>query len=159
MTQRVLEVKKYPKDSVNWTYLHLEKLFLYASFLVQKLELWMFIPCKLVDSIWIVLEEPNKEDYIFEDHPELVGNPKEYDLDKFESDLKEYEEAKSRVLFEEFHEFLNNVSNGKLELNIDTFWFSDIQENGIAYGQAKIIEDLIGWNIELTLTAQKQSGR
>src|SRR6187402_810881 len=32
----------------------------YANFLSQKLELWMFVPSKLVDGVWVVLEEPKE---------------------------------------------------------------------------------------------------
>lgn len=48
-----------------------------------------------VTGMSIVYEsgEPKLEDYVFEDHPELVGNPKEYDMDRFNKDLKEWEEA------------------------------------------------------------------
>ena len=35
--------------------------------------------------------------YVFEDHPELVGNPTETDFDLFEKDLEEWQEAQSKV--------------------------------------------------------------
>ncbi|MGJ1369556.1 hypothetical protein [Sphingobacterium spiritivorum] len=42
-------------------------------------------------------EEPALSDYIFEEHPELVGNPKEYDHDKFEYDHSYWAKAQSEV--------------------------------------------------------------
>lgn len=42
-------------------------------------------------------EEVNKNDYIFEDHPELVGNPKEYDEEKYQNDLQQYQTAQENI--------------------------------------------------------------
>ena len=55
-----------------------------------------FVPC---DEDGNVLEEPNLDDFIFEEHPELVGNPKEYNYDAFEKYLNEYQAAQDRVIF------------------------------------------------------------
>lgn len=44
------------------------------------------------------IEKPNKEYYIFEEHPELVGNPKEYDNEAYENDLQEWQEAEIKKL-------------------------------------------------------------
>lgn len=77
--------------------IHLEKLCYYANLLNSKPTLSMFVPC---DDEGNVLEEPNREDCIFEEHPELVGNPKEYDNDKFEEDCNKYQTALSKVIFE-----------------------------------------------------------
>ena len=35
-----------------------ERIANYANFLKQKLEIWQVVPCKLVDGVWVVLEEP-----------------------------------------------------------------------------------------------------
>lgn len=52
----------------------------------QKPELWMFMPCKLVDGAWVVLEEPNY---------------KANEL-QLQDEWKDYLEAKERVIFEGF---------------------------------------------------------
>lgn len=41
--------------------------------------------------------EPQLSDYVFEDHPELVGNPKEYDLDTFNIDSYKWQQAQEQV--------------------------------------------------------------
>lgn len=51
-------------------------------------------------------EEPVLSDYVFEEHPELVGNPKEYDYEKFESDYKEWEQAQEQVWSPNTHVFI-----------------------------------------------------
>lgn len=58
----------------------------------QKLEIWMFVPCKLVDNVWVVLEEPKENEYCLGD----------IHAGYFRQDLKEYQESKERVLFEGF---------------------------------------------------------
>lgn len=50
-------------------------------------------------------DEPKLNDYVFEDHPELVGNPKEYDNEKFQSDHKEWEKGQEQV-WENPHVFI-----------------------------------------------------
>jgi len=62
----------------------------HANFLSQKLELWMFVPCKLVEGVWVVLE-----------FPILKGIPRNASFNaKYQNDRQEYQEAKDRVLFE-----------------------------------------------------------
>lgn len=80
----------------------------YAKFLKQPLKLEMFVPC---DDDGNFLEEPNKKDYVFEHHPELVGNPKEYDDDKYRDDCLEWIVAKEKVLFEGFVSNLDEENN------------------------------------------------
>lgn len=67
----------------------------YADFLFQQNKLGMYVASKDGE----VLEEPRIEDYIFEHHPELVGNPKEYDYDSFELDSSDYRIHQSEVMF------------------------------------------------------------
>ncbi|MFT5724169.1 MAG: hypothetical protein ACI9JN_001286 [Bacteroidia bacterium] len=67
----------------------------YADFLSQQNDLGMYVASKDGE----VLEEPRIEDYIFEHHPELVGNPKEYDYDSFELDSSDYRIHQSEVMF------------------------------------------------------------
>jgi len=121
----------------------------YDDFIKQKLTIWMFVPCKLVDGVWVVLEEPLQQNYVFEDHPELAGNPKEYDLELFENDIKEYQEAKDRVLFANF------------KYDKMGFAYSTTQSECVfdeEYMESKTIEDLVKYNLELTPTAKKLIG-
>jgi len=129
----------------------------YAKFLFQKLELWMFVPCKLVDGVWVVLEEP-KEIPCAEclDHHSLT-------CDFCKEELKEYQQAKERCLFEGFEykkELKNSGGNYTHFLeNKDIQIY--IQWGGFhLFGKydLKTIEDLVKYNIELTPTAQKQIG-
>lgn len=111
----------------------------YARFLRQTLEIWMFVPCKLVDGVWFVLEEP-KDYYWFENNVELTRT--------FDENVKflEYQQAKERCLFEGFEMYNGNPYNNKLQRaysknHIDEWW---------------TIENIIHWNLELTQTAIKQ---
>ncbi len=109
----------------------------YASFLKQKLEIWMFVPCKLVNGTWVVLEEPKYSDY--EGRTDMRRNA---DFDKI---MQEYQEAKERILFEDFEMFRGKPYNNKLQrcYSVDDWW---------------TIEHIIYWRLELTKTAQKQIG-
>lgn len=42
-------------------------------------------------------EEPKKNDYVFEEHPELVGNPKEYDEETYQLDLQDYQTSQENI--------------------------------------------------------------
>lgn len=130
-------VQQYLKGKV--LYHHLEKVVNYSDFLIQILELWMFVPCKLIDGVWVVLEEPSGYDLwisgIVSDMPEF----------------KEYQEAKERCLFEGF-EFKGETD------------FSWIFKHGKTYPvmiSKRNIEYLVtifNREIELTPAAQKQIG-
>lgn len=94
----------------------------YANFLKQPIELWQFIPCKLVDGKYISYESyfthgGNKnticEPYegLFEIKPNVKCKEKKhldpdktryYDSIAYKNAEKEYQEAKERVLFEGF---------------------------------------------------------
>ena len=102
----------------------------YALFLKQKLEIWMFVPCKLVDGIWVVLEEKKP----FQDH------------------YYEWEEAKERCLFEDIKytpakdkDSFDSVSICKevSVINYPKFW------------ERKTVESLISYNLSLTASANK----
>lgn len=102
----------------------------YALFLKQKLEIWMFVPCKLVDGIWVVLEEKKP----FQDH------------------YYEWEEAKERCLFKDIKytpaknkDSFDSVSICKevSVINYPKFW------------ERKTVESLISYNLSLTASANK----
>lgn len=87
MVDFVLECTKKsplePYEQVNETFIN--KVINYANFLKQPLEIWMFVPCKLVGDVWVVLEEP------------VYTNPS----NKFYNEVyvKEYQQAKERCFF------------------------------------------------------------
>lgn len=119
-----------------------------ANFLIQPLTLGMFVPAKLVDGVWVVLEEPKCE------------CKTEYDREGCYEKCYEFVNAKNRVLFEGFElVYFNNstqyyISNGQVQIGeyrikINKFhWCSGIEN----------IESLVKFNLELTPTAQKQIG-
>jgi len=120
----------------------------YAKFLKQPLELWMFVPCKLVEGVWVVLEEPSPEN---KKYRMIVGEEKEVilDLHSFDCDVKEYQQAKERCLFDgfEYVPFSNSVKKGNYIIDFD-------------YTENSNVESLLRHDIgfELTKPAQKQIG-
>ena len=154
MTSFVLENAKQPyvegtkyKDLVN-----------YAKFLKQPLKLEMFVPCDNDEEIL-------KPQYIA--GKEVIYNElvEEFIMDK----VKEYNEAKEKVLFEGFN--LNQKDFSKLEsifcLTKECFQitfftkekgcFMDNLKTNKTY-EIKTIEDLIQFKLELTESAIKQIG-
>lgn len=130
-----------------------QMMFDYAKFLSQKLELWMFVPCKLVGGVWVVLEEPiNAHD------PRKTGLNNCMNLHDYERKLKEFQEAKDRVLFEGFkvidkgNQYWVLFDEYKIKIWKDD-GFTETNE-----GALSTIEDLTKHNLELTRTAQKQIG-
>lgn len=115
----------------------------YAKFLKQKIELWMFIPCRLGEGEWIPLEQPegtNLDNSFFEmitDYSKEVA----------------WELAKECCLFEGFE--IRDKGN---------FYFLEKKESALWYRILKrdsdtTIEDLLKFsNVELTPTAIKQIG-
>ncbi len=104
----------------------------FDKFLKLKLELWQFIPCKLVYGVWFVLEEPDYTKYA------NYANSMRY-----REELKEYQEAKYRVLFEGFifDAESNQLHNEEVGIHIffngltveifsdpDTFYIETIEE-------------------------------
>ncbi len=136
------------------------KIFKHANLLSQKLELWIFVPCKLVNGVWIVLEDPDNKTY-------TVGEvvPNETNYCKL---LKEYQEAKERVLFEGWkykkdYMGFKIVYNKDFKINLDTL-YCEFYIDGMHYEDFKLkgndIKSLSNQlsNIILTPTAQKQIG-
>lgn len=116
---------------------HIEKLNEYALFLKQPLELWMFVAC---DEDGNVLDVPFQMDY-------GIGQPVGYEygakhpIECYEEDLKKYQEAQNRVLFE----FEENWDNEEL---FETWTWIVWKGKG-----HKTIEDLIPYDLTLTKTA------
>lgn len=84
-----------------------EKIVKYANFLKKELNIGMFVPAKKVNGVWVVSEEPNVLDHRYSG----------INVNDFDSDLKEYQEAKENVLFEGFIVYENSgnivVTNGR----------------------------------------------
>jgi len=125
MTDFVLDQELKLRNNFNYDNRDaLVKIFNYANFLKQPLELWMFVPC---DEDGNVLEEP------FEDNL---------------YDIQEYQQAKERCLFEGFR-FVNNsvVLKELLLIPISHFNNNTIEDlvNNYNYIQlTKTAEKLIG---------------
>jgi len=124
----------------------LVKIFNYAHFLKQPLELWMFVPCKLVDGVWVVLDaEPCSLGMC------AKGNPF-YDV--YLESKKEYQQAKERCLFDgfEYKHIKTTYDNYYIINNKNITWLS--------WNNLKTIESLLNYNqdLQLTQTAIKQLG-
>jgi hypothetical protein len=107
----------------------------FDCFLLQKLEIWMFIPCKLVDGVWVVLEEPLPFDYMDEEYKIWCESKERCFFEGIE-----YVEAKK----ENEYSFLRITQVSSI--NYPVFW------DGV------IIEDLVKYKPKLTATAKKIIG-
>lgn len=125
--------------------------FRYADFLMQPLNISMFIPAKLIDGEWVVLIEPEKETYDLT-YP--------YDFNLYSEDIEEYETAKSNILFEGFEIEQDSFINDSKELYIkkDKIKFGWNYNNTNWNFYFKTIEDLVKFKPTLTATAKKQLG-
>lgn len=127
-------------------------IFGYAKFLNLKLEIWMFIPCKLVDGVWVVLEEPRMKFY-----DSMTGWNCPEDARDYEDSLQEFQQAKELCLFEGFElgEFKTTVEHKSIGsiyvmFKSNNLWFKNTNAN--------TIEDLVKYKPKLTPTALKQIG-
>jgi hypothetical protein len=120
----------------------------FAKFLIQKAELWMFVPCKKVDGIWIPLEKPAPNNL----------NESFFKMQQLFHQEKEYDEAITRVLFEGF------TYHKGLDKNNPDFWFvrnSTCKIHDYQFEVQKLpLENLANMNyiLQLTPTAQKLIG-
>lgn len=93
------ETSTFDTDQGDWYFKEqskLDKIRSYANFLKQPLALWMFVPCKLVDGVWVVLEEKKP----------------------FQDNYFEFQQAKERCLFEGFGVRKGNwLSNGNIDID------------------------------------------
>lgn len=148
MTEYVLEQYEKIQDSIIFE----ENCFMYANLLKQPLKLWMFVPCKLVDGVWVVLEQP-KFHYTEQALKQLKG----FELDIAEEvnfSIKEYQQAKELILFEGFEIDYDNI----IQSNNIRLWFKSESDIYIHNTRNKVfaIEDLVKYNLELTPAAKKQ---
>lgn len=148
MTDFVLAETKLWSGNENESYEIAKSCLKYAQFLKQPLELWMFVPCKLVYGVWVVLEEPECG------LKEKCASPP----------CVEYQKAKERCLFEGF-EYCESQSKGMLlKLNLfvspytdNRLYLTKKEHSGYhSWFQLFTIEYLVQCNLELTPTAIKQ---
>ena len=120
----------------------------YANFLKEPLKLEMFVPC---DEDGNVLEEPKIEDY-FDDGFNFEFNQKHFK----DVVLKEYYNAKEKVLFEGFE----IIHEDKVTITIEYNHFQlDYNKVLNVFANHRTIEDLAKYNlIEITENAIKQIG-
>jgi len=106
----------------------------YAKFLKQPLSIEMFVPCKLVDGVWVVLDQ----------FMEIKGRKLE---------LKEYQQAKEKCLFEGFetleHPYLPDNKSIAISEILHIFWHNEISGWKLSSGLSTI-EDLVKYNLTLT---------
>lgn len=120
----------------------------YANFLKQPLELRQFVPCKLINGVWVILEEPKK--YKNWTNYDYSGTDIGFDDEKL---CREYQQAKEKCLFEGFR------ADGKyLWLNNLLFMISDdFNESFKKYGNVEnLLNNYLTKDLELTKTAIKQ---
>ena len=117
-----------------------ERVWKFANFLSLTPEVWQFVPGKLVDGVWVVLEEPKGYKYWINDSE--FGA---YEGDDVE-DCEQYQQAKERCYF------VGCVLMDDWALQFpDGTLFCSIEEL-----HKYTIEDLIDYNLTLTATAQKE---
>lgn len=127
----------------------------YANFLSLTPEIWQFVPCKLVDGVWVVLELPKDNSYLGG-----RGATDAIKLLKYEEELAEYQTAKERCYFDGFEvieeKFISKTHYYIVFNNLKIAWNYNGKWN--FYKEFKTIEDLIPYNLPLTATAQKEIG-
>jgi len=136
-------LESYYSNPIEKWDLHLRR----VEFGKQPLEIWQFVPCKLVDGVWVILEEPLQSDSKYKCIN--IKNEEDFDIRQWTIDFVEYQEAKDRVLFEGFE-------------SIKRKDYFVIQQNGhdvwVSWNESKTVEDILWTNAELTPTAKKQIG-
>jgi len=117
----------------------------YANFLKQPLELWMFVPCKLIDGVWVVLEKPRHYDEWESEFKKGFEHLYEGLI------MKKYHQAKERCLFKGF-EFTTETEDD-YHLKEDGIYMLTISKD-----KKETIESIINQNFKLTPTVKKQIG-
>jgi hypothetical protein len=140
-------------DSEKWQFHRMR-----VRFGKKLLEIWQFVPCKLVDGVWVILKEPYDKDF-YTPMPERNGKKAwRTNRDKFELALKEYQEAKERCLFEGF-ELITDKGEFITIQNINGYLNWNKKESHFMFYSGFCIERLMeSFDLELTPTAQKQIG-
>ena len=127
----------------------------YAKFLKQPLELWMFVPCKLVDGVWVVLEYPKE----YQDWCKWGGFSKHGG--SIVSKCRGFHESKEKCLFDGFEVDTKHNGNKYISKKHGLIIFASTEsDDGFfrLFSKFSNIESLIKYNLQLTATAQKQIG-
>lgn len=137
MTDFVLE-QELILNIQGYEFRFISRVYRYAKFLKQPLELWMFVPCHLVDGVWKILEYPDDaKEYIFR------GDSMRHE------DLQDYRRAKERCLFDDW-KVVSNRNN--------TICIENKSKHRLFLPNCMTIENIAYTNSQLTKTAQKQLG-
>ena len=104
----------------------------HSIFLKQKTEIWMFVACKLVDGVWVVLEEPHNYGIL---NTYLTGN---VIMDLSLKNAFEYQQAQERVIFEGFEVKDGYLINNECDCQLNIEWINTLT-----------IEDLVKYNLTL----------
>jgi len=139
------------------------KIFKHANFLRQKLEIWMFVPCKLVNDEWVFLEEPAS----YKEYLDLKSKNMKFGSFFAQTSCDEYQEAKDRVLFEGFTIIRERGLSGEKYPNSGVFISLAVNDNYTYSGwyfkgiidsedEENTIEHLANKGFTLTQTAKKQ---
>lgn len=152
MTDFVIENENMVKQTESEMSKDLFKLAKYAHFLKQPLEKFMFVPC---DQDGNVLQKPTMF-YSEENIKRLKGIEIEI-ANSANNRIKQYEDAKSKVLFENF-KFVESHKEG-MDNNLDYFVFpygekrlglTKRQEGFRTWFQLFTVEDLVQCDLELS---------
>lgn len=147
-TDFVLEQKEHMKEVGNLSFFEIQtkinefydKVVHHVTQMKRVLEKGMFVPC---DDEGDVLEEPKESNY----------NLGDIHAGYFKLDVDKYQQAKERVLFEDFYSTdENTVSNGEIEITFGELRSLIIHgDNG--YGgitkEKMFIEDLVDYNLTI----------
>lgn len=124
----------------------------------QTLQIWMFVPCKLVDGVWVVLEEPIECDCLTQYDKECCG---------MFFKCEEYQQAKEKLIFKNFKVNYFDLGGCPIDKNSSFEILSNDSNFQICVYKSKpnyfiwnykTIEELSKLNIEITENAQKELG-
>ena len=140
MTDFVLDQRKTKQSCSEFK----ETIVRYTEFIIQPNEKWMFVPC---DADGNVLEEPQLHS------KQISFNEWELYYDTFE--LQEYKQAQSKVIFKGFsvnsENFIHNTKHYYIQKDsVKVMWNFNNEWN--LYDNAKTIEDLIPYNLDLVVS-------
>ena len=147
MTDFVLETVKEDFNNGEYPQFNFrDRIYNYAKFLKQPLELWMFVPSNEYGN---VLEEPNPNKF-------TMDNVSSFSI--FREQLSYYRQAKERCLFDgfEYNSKTKQLKKGRLFLFFSTN-FCEVYIDGDTEC-LEFIEDIVKYNLQLTPTAIKQLG-
>lgn len=149
----ICEVNKNRMDNfiTESTILSYNKIITYTEFLKQPLELWMFLPCKLVDSGWTVLNKPKDYEDI------LLNGSRIYHYDDI-CDANEYQKALDKMLFEglKFKDVQPSTEYNYYHINGYKIFEANNQYKFFPYGKLKTVEDLVQYKLKLTQNTYKK---